>query len=48
MQRVARYKDKVSWSYMPRFVANHELGFAVDDNDNLIVVGLRVEFAFIS
>jgi hypothetical protein len=33
---------------VPRFVADHELGFAVDYNDNLIVVGLRVEFAVVA
>ena len=45
MQRIARYEDKVAWPHMPCFVADHELGFTFDDNDNFIMVRLRMEFA---
>ena len=48
MQCVARYKDEVPWPYAARFVTDPKFGFALDYNDNLIVIGMCVELAVIT
>ena len=48
MQRIAWNEDKVSWPHMPRFVADHEFGFTIYDDDDLIVVRLCVEFTIVA